>query len=404
MKNETSPAAASASLLILTVGTGTAGPQSNLTAGLRRTIEMLAPRKFWLVPSASEDSRLVAECVAENFPNFAPYDANDKFRCIPFPDDLESCRQTLRQAISQVRAELEKDEKLIINPTSGTKQMSAGATLAALDENIGNITFTIGERANGVVITGTERLTDFNAATYFREHDFSTASELFEAGAFHAAARILERHRSAYPQAYATALVCHYWQMFNYDDAANAAKSHCEDLRRAMDARRSAGNTPSRLILGDLIAWAIHARRTGDADAMFRLAYKALEYAGRCALYESGITPDQKDFYDPEQLKPRISPEVFKDLAKKANPRIALGLNDMYRILGDIGHPLGHAYAGDEKFRELIQIRNETVHAIRPTSIDKAHSLLDRVQNLLKKAMPGVPASKPPGILPKESV
>jgi hypothetical protein len=42
--------------LILTVGTGTAGKHSNLAAGLRRTLELINPEKFWLIPSTDEVS------------------------------------------------------------------------------------------------------------------------------------------------------------------------------------------------------------------------------------------------------------------------------------------------------------------------------------------------------------
>ena len=52
-------------LLILTVGTGTAGKHSDVAAGLARTIDLCAPRLFWLVPSASEKSRPVADLIRD---------------------------------------------------------------------------------------------------------------------------------------------------------------------------------------------------------------------------------------------------------------------------------------------------------------------------------------------------
>ena len=54
------------SLLILTVGTGTAGKHSDVASGLARTIDLCAPRLFWLVPSASEKSRPVADYIRES--------------------------------------------------------------------------------------------------------------------------------------------------------------------------------------------------------------------------------------------------------------------------------------------------------------------------------------------------
>jgi hypothetical protein len=383
-------------LLLLTVGTGTAGPHSNLVQGLRHTIEMLSPRKFWLIPSASEDSQLVAECVAENFLNFSEWDSITHFLSVPRPDDLESCRQTVRKAIQKIRDELQSGETLVLNPTSGTKQMSAGATIAALDENIGQIIFTIGERDHGVVKTGTERLAPFNAGGYFRERDFETASELFNAGAYFAAARILKRHH--YPQAHAVAMICHYWQMFNYNEAANAAAAHCEDWRRELDRRRSIGSTAfSPLILGDILAWAIRARKMGDADTVLRLAYKALEYAARGALHEKHIMPDAQGRYKLEKITELgIDEDLTKQLAQKARQSmLILGLNDVCRICESVGHPFGHAYAADADLKKLLEVRNEIVHSIRPSPMDKAQSLLDRVQNLLRTTQNHHPSQLP---------
>ena len=45
------------SLLILTVGTGTAGKRSEVAQGLVNTIRQVPPRKFWLVPSTSRLTR-----------------------------------------------------------------------------------------------------------------------------------------------------------------------------------------------------------------------------------------------------------------------------------------------------------------------------------------------------------
>jgi hypothetical protein len=49
------------SLLILTVGTGTAGRHSDVAQGLTNTIDRLRPRRFWLVPSTDPKSVPVAD-------------------------------------------------------------------------------------------------------------------------------------------------------------------------------------------------------------------------------------------------------------------------------------------------------------------------------------------------------
>lgn len=81
--------------LLLTVGTGTAGKTSNLAAGLRATIERIAPRRFWLAPSSAPDSTAMAELVREGFASFCPATITDPFFTLSDPDDLEGCRRTL---------------------------------------------------------------------------------------------------------------------------------------------------------------------------------------------------------------------------------------------------------------------------------------------------------------------
>lgn len=53
------------SLLIRTVGTGTAGKHSDVAQELANTIRQIRPRKFWLVPSDSEKSTPVAALIRE---------------------------------------------------------------------------------------------------------------------------------------------------------------------------------------------------------------------------------------------------------------------------------------------------------------------------------------------------
>src|ERR1017187_9279470 len=119
------------SLLILTVGTGTAGKHSDVASGLARTIDLCAPRLFWLVPSASEKSRPVADLIRESIgcPGaFRPWSTEEPYHTIADPDDIHQCRAVLREVIAEARKQLKPGERLIVNPTSGTKQMSAGAT------------------------------------------------------------------------------------------------------------------------------------------------------------------------------------------------------------------------------------------------------------------------------------
>src|SRR5438128_2478909 len=227
-------------LLILTVGTGTAGKHSEYCARARQHHPAAPPRKFWLVPSASEKSTPVADLIREtvaDLNSFAPWSQLGPYHAIQSHDDIHECRRVVRDVIAAAKAELHPEERLFVNPTSGTKQMSAGTTLAALDEEVDQVDFTSGERVDGVVKTGTEIIQSFDLRGFLFQRDLRTADELFRHGAFFAAARLLKGY--AQPEALRareTALCLHEWQRMNYAKAASHTAKLSESLHAHLKA------------------------------------------------------------------------------------------------------------------------------------------------------------------------
>ena len=106
------------SLLILTVGTGTAGKHSDVAQGLANTIRQVMPRKFWLVPSASVKSTPVADLIREtvaDLDSFAPWSESTAYHAIANHDDIHECRRLVRDVIAVAKRELRADERLVVN-------------------------------------------------------------------------------------------------------------------------------------------------------------------------------------------------------------------------------------------------------------------------------------------------
>lgn len=390
-------------LAILTVGTGTAGKFSNLAQGLVNTLEILRPRAFWLVPSSAENSVGVADLVAEGVsealrPGFHPWDPEGgiAYHCIEEPDDLEVCRQTVREVIRRARAELREGESLVINPVSGTKQMSAGATLAALDEEIGDIQFTIGDRADGVVVTGTERLKSFNASRYFEERDLTTAEALFQAGAFWAAARILQNGRSPFSKAArAKALCMHEWQRLNHAEAARQAAKFSPELARRLEALATAPAISAEL-LRDMLGGADELLRWGDADEALARYYRGAELAAKVILSEAcGIRPSGggADGYDRKNLVERLPnghPMAVELEQRSRGSRLHLGLDLAWRLLAALDHPAGRAYQANGRLRDLLDKRNEGFygHGSRSVSRHEVETAKAELRRILESVYP----------------
>lgn len=381
----------SSTSLILTVGTGTAGPHSNLVLGLRRTLELIAPERFWLIPSAAPDSIATADLVREGREGFQPWAGDRAYRSIARPDSLDDCRAAVREVIAAARRGLPRGESLVVNPTSGTKQMSAGATLAALDEGVGEIVFTVGERADGVVKTGTEKLESFDPAAFFAERDLANAVGLVRAGAFAAAAQLLRGHESL--KHHGDVADClHEWDRLNYEAARQIAarsssgvlsplRNHLTELSAAVRPDQP----PSMLIAADILDNASLHEQRGDTETALVLACKAAEMGLRFALWsQTGLT----DPYDLATLGTLPVPQAMKvrfETTSLDKRTTVLGLRQVAEILRFLGDPLAEAWFGSKDLQVSVRIRNDLTHKVRAVSPAEARTAVQAVQQFIKR-------------------
>lgn len=143
------------SIYICTVGTGTTGKHSNLPQGLINAIGKRAPAQAILMPSSSSDSITTAELVVEELEHRGiPALVGASFSDF---DDLVGCRREMADLLRTQRKE-NPEAHIILNATSGTKQMTTAAVLAGIQCDADDLEFIAGQRADGVVKTGTERL------------------------------------------------------------------------------------------------------------------------------------------------------------------------------------------------------------------------------------------------------
>ena len=383
------------SLLILTVGTGTAGKHSDVAQGLANTIRQVMPRKFWLVPSASEKSTPVADLIREtvaDLDSFAPWSESTAYHAIANHDDIHECRRLVREVIAVAKRELRADERLVVNPTSGTKQMSAGATLAALDEEVDRIDFTSGERVDGVVKTGTEVVQSFDLRGFLFQRDLRTADELFRHGAFYAAARLLKCY--AFPEASRareTALCLHEWQRMNYGKAAGHAAKFSEELRTHLKHLADADEF-SVGVLGDLLAGADELLRWGDCEEALARYYRGAEQTAKVRLADSlGI----RQPYRLEALLNLLPAgcRMTDDLQSRSRAGgLQLGNDLAWRILEVVQDPMADAYLSDNRLQEGLKRRNESMygHGQKPVAVADVQAVAGSLRILLRTHLPTV--------------
>jgi len=389
--------------LILTVGTGTAGRDSFVAQGLRTTVEILRPRRFWLVPSSSPASIEVADYVRDGLEAFVPWTDSEPYRQIEEFDSLQACRLAIREVIRVARARLDPGERLIVNPTSGTKQMSSGATIAALDENVGELVFTVGERVDGVVKTGTERLETFKAGEYFAERDFALAQSLFASGAFASAARVLKPYRHLAAE-HALCTLIHEWERSNYRNALAIAKRSAHpafpnllEHLKPLAAESSRGGRPSLYVTADLLGLAKRLFDRKEHEAALLTACKALEVGVRCELLDLTGLHEPYRLADLEQLPGVPSNQLRRFRANATSGGVVrLGLRAVVDLLASQDSVLAEAYLGSRPVKDSISIRNDRTHQIRAVERAEAHTALREIRGLLAPLPPPPPPRLPP--------
>lgn len=360
---------------LFTVGTGTAGRHSNLAQGLVNSILKTPSHSVvGLVPSSSPDSVGIAELVIEDVCiRRKDLDISIVAR-FSNPDGLLTCRREFRLLLQQLN-QAGRGE-LTVNPTSGTKQMTAAATLACLDEGLGRLAFITGERADGVVKTGTEQLQPVDAARLLAEQRIRAALILLEHGDFSAAARLSSLAGNFFPFATAATATLAEWHRLNYANALRAA-SGFEDLaeaRRSLDRLRAA---PEFSIErgADMLALAERELRFDRPEEALSAVYRAVELLSKARLGELDCPRDQ---WFAENLIRRFNPDerLRKDLLsmQKANPDkpLMLGLVKCLTLLG-----ADFALANlDRDHRDILRQRNETRFghggsSVAPQNVDR---------------------------------
>jgi hypothetical protein len=274
--------------------------------------------------------------------------------------------------------------------------MSVAATLAALDEEIGEILFTVGERADGVVKTGTERMAPFSTRQFFLERDLRLAEGLFTAGAFFAAAKVLKPYsESEALQAREKALCLHEWQRLSYAKAASHAarfsQEVCTHLRELAKA-----DAFSVSILGDLLAGADELLRWDDAEEALARYYRGVEQTAKVVLATAhGVRPPYQ-LDDLLQSLPggcRLADEFRR--SRHRNGEILLTNQKAWEVLAAIRDPIAEAYFADEPLQRGLQRRNESLygHGSEPVDAGQVQCVADRLRNLLRSHLPGALAS-----------
>lgn len=383
------------STYICTVGSGTAGKCSNVAEGIMSAIRRASPDAIVLVPSNTADSLAVADIVKEGVDGICP-----EIKIVPISDhdDLMLCRQEISRVIRTAGA-TPAERHIILNPTSGTKQMTTAAVLAAIDENLENIEYITGERRDGVIITGQEKISRLSARRFIAEKYRSSAVALIKGGAPHAAARLLDPYKDIYPLTYAAAMTNHHWRRFDYGSALNWAKcgdnEEWQGARRALERLRRAENISLERIV-DMRNYAFfYCIEQDEAEEALAIIYRVVEACAKLRLKEMHVDCENLQIAavtgNPE-LKIANALKNKLRVIEQSDGKIQPGLKLSLEILSSTGFAFTRNFLNSKISWPVLMERNNTRygHGTKFIDLKDVQALFRLFNQALEEAWPRV--------------
>lgn len=383
-------------VMFITVGTGR--DRKDIASAIVKSIEIHNPTEvvfFCTEKSEKETIPVIRSILGER-----NLKVEFKIELIKDENDFESIKDKCAQVIKSYSGIKEVDY------TSGTKAMSVGLVLAALEEKVDSIIYISGRRdSEGRVIPGSERINSYSPIKTYIDELYKKAIEYFNIKKFEIAKHILKDCKRLYQERDFVSEVenliylCEvysYWELADYNRAfevirnlnfellrALGLKSRMEKHRDLIFKMKSSNFCEERVV--DLYKNA--ERRIEESrydDAVARL-YRLLEYilqfiANRRQLY----------IFEGREYKVDIA-KLPKELIEKYEKVLEqLGLMKLAELLNDIGDENGkliYKKIIEQNLKEILHARNNSIlaHGFSPISEDKAKCFLREMENIIKR-------------------
>ena len=325
-------------------------------------------------------------------------------------NDVEKCTLDFITAIQNLKNRGFGSEDIVADYTSGTKAMSAGLVAAGLEAAIGGLSYIAGERAEGRVVSGTERAISLapnrlrvrriveQAITEFNAVRFDTCLDMLNQ------IKELIRLQSIW-QAVDTlrtlALGYRAWDQFDYTLALSeldglTGNAHLPEWGLKSRLERHKGflyrvNNSDYGVERATDLWNSAERRKTEGrfdDAIARL-YRLIEYIAQVRLFRdhNGLkTSDLNISLLPESLH-----ASYKEKAGRSG-KIELGLYESYALLKALDNDLGHLFIAEydetEELKKVLGLRNQSIlaHGFGSLSQNGCETAQASVRSLMDQA------------------
>lgn len=379
-------------VLVVTVGTGP-GVEEAIVFSIRETNPELVA--FLVSDQSGATLERVAALLGQAMPSHELFS-------VSAPGDVEACYRASAEAVRTLRKRGKSPAEITCDFTSGTKAMSAGLAVAAQAEGCTVLSYVDGRRGpDGRVISGTERLMRLRPVEIWLDVYRRQLADLFNRYQFVACLEVLDAMSSLTGDPEATREIQQLrlvvegydaWDKFNHVAASGRFKDvRLDQLRRwGLDwqanrgflARAARGEAAfSAEILCDLFLNAGRRREEGKYDDAVGRLYRLIEMIAQGSLMERGVDTAN---VDPARL-PEAVRAAYEARRSPDSGKIILGLQEDYRILKEFGDPLGEAFIGNVRLRDLLTARNLSIlaHGRAPVGREGCEALEAEARTIL---------------------
>ena len=386
--------------MLITVGVG-----PTVADGIRFSISKNRPHFVLFLVTKESKTKTLGDVVNDLL-------AEDTYACFEIRDenDVEQCALDFAAAIEDLQKRGFALKDMVADFTSGTKAMSAGLVFAGVASEVGSLSYVHGQREEGRVVSGSERLTVLEPKKLAVRREIAQVVEQFNALRFDTCLEVTNQVRLQLQLKQVQICVdviqilaksYRAWDRFDFSNAAKLLgevsgsallgewkikgriAKHNGYLRRMVDEPYCAERAVE--------LWNSAQRRAGEEkfdDAMARL-YRLIEYVAQLRLHRDhgGIETGDLDMMKlPEALRAKYEKE------ERFAGKIEVGLKKSYRLLAQLGDSVGTWF--DTRFetdlKKVLGMRNQSIlaHGFAPVSKESYRHANDCVHNLMGVAFP----------------
>lgn len=176
--------------LVITVGTGVGGDGEkacqSLAKGILYSIDTHNPSEVHFIVTEESEKRTLPHIASEDELRYEVHSLGKDF------DDVQHCYEFTMDCLKKLLERGFTEHEIIVDFTSGTKPMSAGAAIAALECEVETLSFVSGKREHGVVVFGAEKVVSLRPTGMQFNKRLRLFQHLFNARQFMASLELLD--------------------------------------------------------------------------------------------------------------------------------------------------------------------------------------------------------------------